>query len=50
MVIILVYKTMVWQCSAECHEDLFQGNFAYNNTILLEGFVTVHDKNSPGQT
>jgi len=39
---------MVWQCSAEGHEDLFQDNFAKNNTILLEGFVIVHDENSPG--
>jgi len=36
---------MVWQCSTEGHEDLFPGNFANNNTIRLEGFVTVHDKN-----
>jgi len=39
---------MVWQCSAEGHEDLFQGIFAKNNTILLERFVIVHDENSPG--
>jgi len=41
---------MVWQCSAEGHEDLFQGNFSKNNTTLLEGFVIVHDENSPGWT
>jgi len=31
---------MVWQCRTEGHEDSFQGNFANNHTILLEGFVT----------
>jgi len=25
-------ETMVWQCFIEGHEDLFQGNFANNNT------------------
>jgi len=25
-------ETMVWQCFTEGHEDLFQGNFANNNT------------------
>jgi len=39
---------MVWQSSAEGHQDLYQGNFANNNTILLEGFVTVQDENSLG--
>jgi len=39
---------MVWQCSTEGHEDSFQGNFANNNTMWLEGFVTVHDENSQG--
>jgi len=29
---ILAYETMVWQCFTEGHEDLFQGNFANNNT------------------
>jgi len=46
---------MVWQCSTEGHGDLlrldlFQGNFANNNTIRLEGFMTVNDENSLGQT
>jgi len=39
---------MVWQSSAEGHEDLFQGSFASNNTIWLEVFVTVQDENSLG--
>jgi len=25
-------ETMVWQCSAKGRENLFQGNFANNNT------------------
>jgi len=41
---------MVWQSSAEGHEDLFQGSFASNNTIWLEVFVTVQDENSLGWT
>jgi len=50
---IFVYKTMVWQCSTKGHDDedlfrldLFQGNFANNNTIRLGGFATVHHENS----
>jgi len=39
---------MFWESSTEGHEDLFQGNFANNNTIVLEGFVTVHEENSLG--
>jgi len=39
---------MVWQCSTKSHEDLFQGNFANNSTIQLEGFVTVHVENLLG--
>jgi len=30
--IVFAYEAMVWQCSTEGHEDLFQGNFADNNT------------------
>jgi len=32
LVAFFAYKTMVWQGSTENHEDLFQGNFANNNT------------------
>jgi len=41
-------ETVIWQCSTESQEDLFQGNFADNNTIRLDRFVAVHDKNSLG--
>jgi len=34
--------------STEDHEDLFQGNFATNNTICLEGFVEVYNENTQG--
>jgi len=31
-VTFFAYETMVLQCSTENYEDLFQGNFANNNT------------------
>jgi len=30
---IFAYETVVWQCFTVGHKDLFQGNFANNNTI-----------------
>jgi len=31
-VTFLACETMIWQCSTEDHEGLFQGNFANDNT------------------
>jgi len=32
MVTFLAYETIIWHFSGEGHEDLFQDNFADNNT------------------
>jgi len=39
---------MAWQCFTEGYESLFQSSFADNNTLVLEGFVTVHEEKSLG--
>jgi len=31
---IFASETMVWQCSTQGHEDLFQDNFASNNAYV----------------
>jgi len=35
---IFACETKVWQCFAEGHEDLFQGNFPNNNTYDWRDF------------
>jgi len=45
---IFCLRTMAWQCFTEGYESLFQSSFADNNTLVLEGFVTVHEEKSLG--